>query len=859
MMPVSKRRLATTTLGIALAISILFSSLTLGNNMAKYDLYRKISNKYHLVVEASILSSKVSTVMNEIENVPEISSYTDNTVIPRWWLYAKNMNMSLTVGNVTWYRYKTIGTMFHKGFLRWDGSYPQKENEIMMNCFWSNEGIAIGDFVNLVIKSDSSGKIFYNKNLKVVGFFWLDFPEDYLYTPSYPDIYMLPKAFQTLCTSLGDPPVEVNFYVKVDENYIMSATDPNDVEKKLRDVLYNIYDILERYNASGIYGEILVDVKNYNYNVFLVIVPIIFSTPVVVIGVYLSKVGIEISLYERKREFGVLKVRGANNLHIFKLIFIECIIYSLIGGISGYLLGEYMGWFANILFFKLPYFFFDLSIDYVIYSVVISFLLFFIALYSPWKKISKESMVSLISHYSQRFSKIDYKRGKDIVLAIIFWGYLILGIYLLKNYDLLGGYSIITLVIFIILMTFIFMFPVILVVLPLVTSRLFTLGTQKVYGIISKLVSRLFRVSGELSRRSLEREPKRAAYLAFILAFILTLSTFLSVTMDNEDKMIELRTVQIVGGDFLIYTDGATYNLKDMVENNTLTSYYSYVKEFSSSCGYSFGNEIFMHDVNVIMTNFDRYNNAVYDWEIFLKEGFPKKGTVGVTWDFAKNFRIKIGDYIFLDVDGNYKKYKITFIVYAFPGFQSEIGMYNDVNFDNATHVVTKAKNYQQFKEQLDSHSVYYLDFRGIYKSQNQLSTVYSYINTIQMYLIVVGAASIFVVQYSLFMNRKGEIALYKVRGARNTQVLLLLFVEGITVIILAVLIGFLTGTALSCFLVSAQTEIFNLPDLFVLGNYFLISMGIIVGIYFLCQYILAMIFARVDIDSVIRGLGGEM
>jgi len=845
MNPISKKRGVITTVGLVLAIAMIFSSLTLGNNMAKYSVYDTLNRaEYHIMIDARISPASLVDSYMKISSLKEVKRCNFIFQLMPVEVFREHENWTTQIFSLTDLRNVKLE----------EGRFPGEGEALISSRDAMTHGVSIGDTVTLqILDSDDN---LHNFTVKISGSFsgWTISYTQIIGRSTYTSasyqvdgIFLSPQTLEKIGKMVNVPPQQVKYFVSLHVSSLIKSPDISEIRKKMEDVEYKIYDILYSFNASTVQGEIMVEPYP---DTFQTIATLIFSLPVIVMGIYLTKIGIEIELYERRREFGIIRIRGATKFQRFKLVMLEFLIYSIAGGLVGFALGEFISGLSNRIFFHLPYFYYDVNIWYILSSVIISLFLFFIALYRPWKKISQTSLLELISHYSQTFRKVEYSKEKDIVWVVVLWGYLILGIYIFKTADFEGGLNLITIIAMIISFTFIFMFPLILVMLPLATSRLLTMGFHRPIETITRGLGKIFKVSGEIAARSLKREPRRTAYLAFIIAFLLTLSTFLSVTMDSQQRLEELNVIYRVGGDIKVYLQN-NETLKRILEDDSLVKSVAYVREFS------------VGEYTLFLTDFKNYSSSVYHLDAFIKEGSMDRNGVGILVEYAKKHHLSVGDTIYVPtIDGGIREAKVSFIAYSFPGIPSYGGMADilmdskDADVRNASYAILRAKNIAMLENRIKEIGVDYLSWNNVESSD--LHMLFSFINTILLYLIILGAVAIFVVQYSLYMNRRGEIALYKVRGAKKHQLSLMLLTEGGSVILLALGIGLLVGFGLAYTIITLETSN-HLPPAFTVGKFFALTTIILVGIYLMAQYLLSLIFSRVKVDFIIRSMGGEM
>jgi len=827
---ISKKRFLSTTIGVILATAIIFSSFTLGNNESKVEIFNTLEKmNYHFRLYCSLDGKNLENVLKKIDDIShvkriigdaEVSLFNDTLVMDLIYL----INMS----------FPSIG----------EGRYPQKLNEIAISPEYAElNNFSVGDEISFGAP--------FNITFHVVGILSNMIEISY----ENPDFYEAKTSFSLVLTTLDTvaqfSDVRLSLGIKIDPQYLISSMDMKEVRKKLQGVEADAQDIMVEYGGKDI--RIFDTIGDFFFNSFSAVSSLIFALPVIVMGAYLSKVGIEIELFERRREFGILRIRGATNLQRFKLLLIEGFVYGILGGIIGYLLGELIAYLSNDSLFHLPFFVLDWGFQYFIISIAISISLFFIALYKPWKKIATTPLIELISHYSEKFKNPEYNATKDIVTVGVMWTYLIIGIYLLNHYSNTYGLTLIAILLGIILVTLMFMFPIILIYLPLGTTRLITLGFPKVYEIIAGGVSKFMRTSGDIVKKSVRRNPKNVAHLAFILAFLLTLSTFISVTVDSQEKFTEVSEVAFVGGDFNV---GEKINLTLLQSSPNVSSFAPY----SLNEGWYYSSMI-----NIMTVNFENFSATVYPLKYLIKEGSLKSDEVAISDHFAREYDLHVGDKILVTLTSHNgmeekterREYRIGCIMYVIPStfYMDNVIMVNgNVNQSEMSGVFVRAKDYDVLKEELNSYGVFYEE-----RKEEEQHGIKEFTTLLLLYLIILGASSIFIIQYSLYLNRRGEMALYRVRGARRGQGVAILMAEGTTVIILSLIIGIVIGSVLAYFVSVLESSSISLPPIFVMGKYFAIVTALLAGIFLLSQYILSLKFASVDINEVIREIGGEM
>ncbi len=834
---ISGRRLVSTTLGIILAVAIIFSIFTITNNAAKSQIYEDISHMpYQFALSGEIPVKNYTKAISAIREVPHVDRVDAYMAVPM------KMGLNGSYFMVAYWDNMRESVSLVKGRL------PHNDHEMALSYwFATTANITIGTNLN-VTKYNYTGMP-ENISYRVVGIFYYHSPvlrADAITTGAGLARYGDPKTFVA---------------VKVNTTYLLSSLDVNEINTKIWNVKMQVESIIEQY------GGYIESTGNSGYvpyiNVMQSMIYVIYALPIIVMGIYLSKVGVEIEINERRREFGVMQVRGAPKRYMAKLFLYELGIYSVVGGIFGYILGEAMSYAGNLYIYHLPYFVLDVSVSYAISGIIVAALMFLVAFYFNWKRIKGTKLLDLLSHFASDYGKINYKPTKDLVYSALLWGYIITGLYLVENTSFNGGLTLIVVLAAIIAISFVFVLPIILVLLPLYMVRLLTLGTQRVYHFILKPVVWLLRVSKRIAEYGVTRNPKNMAYVAFILAFVLTFASLVSVTQDNEIEMHRLSVIQSIGGDFEVDTHqfSGSLPLVESIANSKNQSAHVWI-EWG-------GGSIFGSSITLYFASATNYTHSVYSINEFIVSGtFSKNGAV-ITKSIATKYGLNVGDRIAVNVfptgmyqgvvvkNNDIRTYNISGIVYSLPGLtQGEDAIFVDshVTPENSTSIIFKAKNYDALKKELSMSGLNY-DSRGTV----QINQDAMFFKTAELFLVVLGGAAIFVINYSLYFNRRVEIALYRVRGASKSWIRRMLMAEGMAIVILSLLVGVVVGLSIAYFIISFLYSSVSLPGGFIIGMNFVYVIIMMFFIFVVTEYLLSLIFSRTDPVEVIRSNGGEM
>ena len=129
------------------------------------------------------------------------------------------------------------------------------------------------------------------------------------------------------------------------------------VDRLVNDITRDTGDTLGGTNIVGMVLQ-LSSIMGY----VLIFIDIVLIVPIVVLTIYLLIYGLELSLEERKKEIGILKVQGADGRQIFSQVMSESFLIFILGLALGYILAILGAWVisSSVGFMK-----FNFSLSYL--------------------------------------------------------------------------------------------------------------------------------------------------------------------------------------------------------------------------------------------------------------------------------------------------------------------------------------------------------------------------------------------------------------------------------------------------------------------------------------------------------------
>jgi len=445
------------------------------------------------------------------------------------------------------------------------------------------------------------------------------------------------------------------------------------------------------------------------------------SLPVIALGTYLSMVGVDLGVTERRREAGILKSRGASNRQVFGGLLIEALALGVFAGIMGLLLGllvsrfllDVVASFSSNTASESELTDFLISSTPVILCVLFGVVLMLLSSYRPFKRVSKTEISEALHHYSPIATQVEYKPTVDIILlalSILSIVSVAVGIRSASGH----GWSWVTeLVVFVILMLGLILFPLMPFMLSVSIVRLLTRGSRRLYAKFTWFVKPWTKELHHLVDRNIVRNPRRASNLCLIISLALAFGLFISVTMEStmsyQKNLVryevgsDVKLEAYTGGMYPVeaYTGGmypgSELNLSRLSALSSINGTEHYVHYYLA------GLYILMYGgyggYSAVLFDATDYKETVKPSGFYFIDGGSEmldelntNGTVLITQRWADQHDILVGDVVPARLDltiyhngtYDYASYEFSVLVVGFvkglPGFT-----YNDVFMDRSS------------------------------------------------------------------------------------------------------------------------------------------------------------------------------
>ncbi len=578
---------------------------------------------------------------------------------------------------------------------------------------------------------------------------------------------------------------------------------------------------------------------------------LILSLPVVALGVYLSVVGVDLGVTERRREVGILKSRGASNKQVFASLILESLSLGAFAGILGLALGLFVSRF--LLGAATAFVYqgegearisdYGMTSGTIILSVLFGVLLTFLSSYRPFKRVSRTDVAEALHHYSPMVARIGYKPRTDIVL---------LGISMLSIVSVLLGPSwafdqewswITRLLLTLLLLAGLAAFPAMPFLLSLSVIRLLTRTSHRLYAKFTWIVKPWTKELHHLVDKNIVRNPRRASNLCVIISLALAFGLFISVTMESTMAYEKETIVYEVGADAKVSGYFSRYysslNLSrlawiDSVEGVEGISQFTQLSIEVETYGYgSYGLSAALIDPGSFKEVVDPSGFYFVGGGSDMLEDLEINGTVLVSKHLANDMDILVDDPLHCRIwfanesDGNYYRYSSDFTLRVagivkggLPGFP-----YDDLFLSRETldfvsdQELTSSESgftlgaFVDIDDAFD-HTEVADDVRDVYSSAgleanllvledelNELKTENPAFRALSDFLYMEYALSVAIMTVGVGLlifvavtDREQELACIMARGASGSQMRKILMGESVTLMIIGLVVGASVG-----------------------------------------------------------------
>lgn len=457
-----------------------------------------------------------------------------------------------------------------------NSKYPTNFNEILLDAFlaeWMN--ISIGDQIRIK-RYDAARE--YEDNLTVVGYFrvgeFLNYHLKNIEEIIYQGVFVtnIETAMSVMGSLYTTPVFQFRYHVWVNRENIINAWDETITMKNINSLKLEISKIL--YGTQGIFrvdveSPLQDTMKDYfesareygSQLVFIVVLVLVFVALATMIGG-------ELSVETRRREFGLLKIRGGKASVLSRIVSIEWFIIGILGGVLGFVISPLVGYAITFIVspsFATEYNFLVVMLPilehYFIVSLAIGLALTILSVILPSRRVSQIKPLEAIREYieSEELSVRAINRKVNLGLVIIggyFLGDFILGLPIINqilNFSRLSGFSIL-----INLSEILYFIEI--TIMPLLAPFIMAMGlvnlvvsfSDQLAGVFRFIVKPLTGKGSIVAAKNFSRKPLRTSLIIFMLTFTIIANLTLGSGIATVKNHIVVDTKMRVGADIKV-------------------------------------------------------------------------------------------------------------------------------------------------------------------------------------------------------------------------------------------------------------------------------------------------------------------
>jgi putative ABC transport system permease protein len=911
----NKRRTFAALIGTLLAVTLVAGENIAIDTTASSVLNEMLDNLNHdFIGHSSDIGEAVNGTnalsgVNGVEHVEPIVQLV-NTEVSEWGYEGMDDVYYASVHAVR----PTISSVAGKfGFVS-DPSVPSGKI-VLTEDFADEVGVGVGDNLTLRVRSfNMTGPEFYFLNLTVGNIVIMEESEDDSVGPIFSferfNILLNFDDLEFIMNNLGIDdsvpfPGITEYYIWIDRSEVVKPGDPDKTQELLTRMHRQLTWAGAPYDITVQESELIWVVQGFS--TWLMVYRAVFlalALPAIVLGVYLSIIGSELGLGERRREIGIFKARGSTDRQIFGMLITEALIMGVIAGALGLLFGALT---SNLFSVLTPYglrqSFLEVTVTEftIVLAIVIAVVLLLISTYRPAKRFSALPVTETLQKYSKEEAKVRYKPTRDILfIGLAIFNYV--GLLYLRDFTG-GGSSMVAVMCFLL--------PIVVVLTPFapfflvigVTSFL-TRFTTKIYGWTSRATKFFTKDLHDVVKRNIVRNPKRASSICVLIAMGLAFGIIVSSLSESQSAHLERTLHAQIGGDISVRTWSANRSFANDIGR------VDGVRRVADATSMRGTLEFGAIDSTVWAFDSSVYSSVTHPDQYFFVEGeasstirsLQSYGNVIVNEQLADSYYLRVNDQITMTVenphrddDGNYfldsddYQFRVIGIVKVLPGlmvadlgFWSGNGMYVDYLSLNRTSFgnqslgffvdVEDGRDPSDVKDDIvdafpsvvsEGQVLVYDEELDRARSDPFTGALVNFLLVEVAFALLIIGVGLGLIMYVAATEREGEFASIMSRGASAKQVTNLLLGEAMTIIIIGVVIGTVTGliTAfvfnelISFGMTGGGVGVLDMPLTvsYQTVGLVLATIGILVGASLLASFRIR----RIDLASSLRKRGG--
>lgn len=651
-----------------------------------------------------------------------------------------------------------------------------------------------------------------------------------------------------------DIPLNYSYRIFTDRKNLISPWDLDATKQNFEQITTELKSVAEEYDLE-LYSCIeraLLDAEIWSQDTKSIYG--IFSTPVFLLGTFLITTVAYLTFEERKREYGLLKARGAENSHLIKTMVYEGLMIGIITGVLGILFGILVYNYLILALIKKWYVYANppiIATNVPVIDVIVSicmsigYSLFYACI--PIRPINRISPLEGTAKYLPETKHEEWKPKWTLVGLIVSSVKIIEWIMLFDPYSLYSIRIFRSFLFSMLLDIYIFVDVWILsltapIIFPYCLTKIITMKIHKTSRFFETMLRPFSGRIIALSMRNISRKASRYSRISFILA--LTITFGMVMIMNNASiKDFEIREIQgKCGADINIALSSNNWTIYQNFTQISGVKNISILARCEASTNIENSIFYFTDPLSYYYVTKQYFKDEFID-EIGIKEAMEllhkKNNTILVQRHFLEDYGKNLGDNITITFMAGKTSIEVTFeiigVINFIPGcynymydfamhygenyytyFEKTVFFANivhlknyslDTNFKtnfiglvdvednaNATHI--KEIIVDRYCRYVNRISVSQEDIKKRFTNIDRFSVILLFSDIQYIFALIIAAIGLGLVQMIAVIERKREIGILISRGISQFQLVKYLFNEGIVVIIIALIAGIITSYA---------------------------------------------------------------
>jgi ABC-type antimicrobial peptide transport system permease subunit len=352
-------------------------------------------------------------------------------------------------------------------------------------------------------------------------------------------------------------PFTIQIFGYIDRDALINPWDVSASLEAVRAVTTQVNQIAANYGLSASNNLEQVLMQYQSTSIMMRLSFFVVALPVFFVAWYVGTTVSDVSYNLRRREIGLLLTKGFSNAQIFRMFLTESIMIGLLGGLIGVGLGFLLSpLFATAIGGELgvaPV----LSLEVIIIAIIFSLAITLLSTFRPSRRASKLPPIDALREYMYVEEVKPYKQRWPWVAFSLGLYKIVMFLFGISLFQIFAGRPLPSANIFVVLILSVWIF--IDLILTYIGPLLFFWGFTKIFirGSLrfQQFVTRAVKFLGDLgalATRNVQRNPARAASVAFLIALIIGYSFQTIGYVASEQDYIIRQVKADVGADISV-------------------------------------------------------------------------------------------------------------------------------------------------------------------------------------------------------------------------------------------------------------------------------------------------------------------